>query len=68
MIINVKHNNIKNILEEKNISIRQLSKDLDFSYSFAHNLVNRDSLEATQLGTIIKIAVYLDVSIEKLYR
>lgn len=60
-------NNILNILNEKKISIRQLSKDLDLSYSYTHGLVNREDLSTVQVGTLLNIANYLEVDITKLY-
>ena len=62
------NNNIKNILSERNISIRKLSRDLEMSYSNAYNLVNRKNLYDTKLGTLIEIAQYLNVDINKLYK
>lgn len=61
-------NNILNILNEKKISIRQLSKDLELSYSHTHGLVNREDLNTIQAGTLLNIANYLDVDITKLYK
>lgn len=60
-------NNILDILNEKNISIRQLSKDLELSYSYTHGLVNREHLNTIQVGTLLNISNYLDVDITKLY-
>lgn len=60
-------NNIKNLLREKGISIRQMSLDLDKNYAYMHHLVNKDSLEATQLSTLLEVAKYLDVEITDLY-
>ena len=62
------NNNIKNILSGRNISIRKLSRDLEMSYSNAYNLVNRKNLYDTKLGTLIEIAQYLNVDINKLYK
>ncbi len=60
-------NNIQNLLQDKEVSIRRLSKELDLSYSLAHDIVNRADLGATQLGTLVKIADYLKVGISDLY-
>lgn len=60
-------NNIKDLLDKRNISIRQMSKDLDLAYSVAHKIATRDSIETIALGRIAKIADYLEVPIQKLY-
>ncbi|MDT2844676.1 helix-turn-helix domain-containing protein [Vagococcus lutrae] len=60
-------NKIKYSIEEKGISVRQLSIDLDMDYPTAHALVNRKDLSATKLGTINDIAKYLNVDIKNLY-
>lgn len=60
-------NNILNILNKRDISIRKMSIDLGMDYSFAHALVNRRSLGTTKLVTVLKVANYLDVSIYDLF-
>lgn len=60
-------NNIPNILEKKNISIRKMGRDLGLDYSYVYNLVHRESLATVQLATVVKIAGYLKVKIEDLY-
>ncbi len=61
-------NNIKELLETKSVSIYQMAKDLNLSYPSAHSLVNRKDLFETKFGNLLKIADYLDVSIEDLYK
>lgn len=61
-------NCIKEVLQQKDISIKKMAEDLKMDYSQAHKLVNRSSLDTIQLATLIKIAVYLDVEIEDLYK
>lgn len=56
------------MLNQNNISIRQFAKDLDLDYSYAHNLVNREDLSETRLGIIIRVAKYLEVNIEQLFK
>lgn len=60
-------NKIKYILEEKAISIRRLSVDLNTPYAATYNLVNRKDLKTTQLGTLVDVAKYLNVEITELY-
>ena len=60
-------NNIKRILKEKNISIKKMARDVGLDYSLAHDLVNRENLSYTRVGTLKKVADYLDVSIDELF-
>ena len=61
-------NNIKDLLDKQGKSIRGLSKHLETSYSNAWKLVNKGSLEATQLETVVRVAEYLEVDIQDLYK
>lgn len=61
-------NNILTILGEKDISIREMAIALDRDYAGMHRLVNRETLETTQLGTLLEIAEYLNVDIQDLYK
>ena len=61
-------NNIKDLLEQKEVSIKQLSTVFNDNYSFTHLLVNRKDLSETQAGTLKKTADFLGVSIEDLYK
>lgn len=60
-------NNILDILKNKGISIRKMSKDLNMDYSVAHALANRDDLSNITLGRLVEVADYLDVDIKELY-
>lgn len=60
-------NKIKEILEDKNISILELSKKIDSAYRNLYELVNGDYLDSKTFGKIADIADYLDVEIEDLY-
>lgn len=61
-------NNIKSLLEKQDLSINKMATDLGMAYKVAHDLVNRDDLSTTQFGTLLKVADYLNVSIEELYK
>lgn len=61
-------NNILAILDEKQISIREMAIALNRDYAGMHRLVNRESLDATKLGTLVEIAEYLNVEIQDLYK
>ena len=61
-------NNIPAILEEKQISIREMAIALNRDYAGMYRLVNRKTLETTQLGTLLEIAKYLNVDIKDLYK
>lgn len=61
-------NNILAILDEKQISIREMAIALNRDYAGMHRLVNRESLDTTKLGTLVEIAEYLNVEIQDLYK
>lgn len=61
-------NNIPNILDEKRISIRELSLGINMDYAGTYRLVNRTSLNTTTLKTLLKIANYLNIEIQDLYK
>lgn len=61
-------NNVLTILDEKDISIREMAIALNRDYAGIHRLVNRESLDTTQLGTLLEIAEYLNVDIYDLYK
>lgn len=61
-------NNILAILDEKEISIREMAIALKKDYAGMHRLVNRESLDTTQFKTILEIANYLQVEVEDLYK
>lgn len=61
-------NNIPAILEEKQISIREMAIALNRDYAGMYRLVNRESLDTTKLGTLVEIAEYLNVEIQDLYK
>lgn len=61
-------NNILAILDEKQISIREMAIALNRDYAGMHRLVFRESLDTTKLGTLVKIAEYLNVDIQDLYK
>lgn len=59
--------NIKSILEEREISMLQMSKDLDWSYDFAWKVTSREDLGTTQLSTLTQIANYLGLRVDDLF-
>lgn len=67
-LLGITKNNIKIIMAEKRISIRKLASDLKIAYANAYDLVNREDLSDTKLGTLIRIADYLGVDIKDLYK
>lgn len=60
-------NNIKKILDDKQVSIRHLSKVIDMDYSNTYNLVHRKDLDNTRVITLVKIAKVLDTNVENLW-
>lgn len=61
-------NNVKKLLEEKKISLYRLSEDTDITYSTIYDLAQRESLMGTSLRILDKIAEYLEVDVEDLYK
>lgn len=60
-------NNMRKVLEAKGWSIRKLAKVLDKDYGYMHRIVTTDPLpDGTTLGSLVPIAVALDVSIDEL--
>ena len=57
-------NNILAILDEKQISIREMAMAINMDYAGMHRLVNRESLDTTTLKTLLKIADYLNIEIQ----
>lgn len=67
MVAVVVRNNIKKVLKAKGWSIRKLAMVLDKDYGYVHRLASTDPLpEGTTIGSLIPIAVALDVSIDDL--
>lgn len=60
-------NKIKELIQEKNINILELSKMLGISYKSTYNVVNRDNLSMTRLKVLDAIASILDVKVDDLY-
>lgn len=60
-------NNIKQLLEINKMSINELSKRIKATYKSTHDLVNRDNLATTPLGTLLNVASALDVDVRLLY-
>lgn len=60
-------NNILKLLEERNISIRQLAINLNMDYAATYQLVHRKDLNKTQAGTLVNVAEYLGVDVKKLW-
>lgn len=60
-------NNIKALLGERRISIRQMAIDLNMGYRGTYDVVNREDLSATQLGTLVKVANYLGLKVDDLF-
>ncbi|KJD47318.1 helix-turn-helix domain-containing protein [Paenibacillus terrae] len=57
--------NLLTILNEKDITIRQLSKNIDYRYETVRSLCN-NQIERLPLDLLAKICVYLDIRIEEI--
>lgn len=60
-------NNIRELLDIKNMSINELSKQIEKDYATTHRLVSRDDLGTTALDTLVKVADALGLNVEMLY-
>lgn len=60
-------NNIKQIVEEKNIGIYKLAKDVGISPQAMYLLLDREDLGGTPIRTIIRLAEVLGVEPCDLY-
>lgn len=58
--------NLKEILKTREISIRKLSKDIDYRYETVRNLCN-DELEQYPKELLFKICSYLDITLNELF-
>lgn len=61
-------NNIKELLQEKEMSILKLSEKANLSYKATHDLVNRKDLGTTRMSVLKSVADVLEVEITKLYK
>ncbi len=61
-------NNILAILDEREISIREMSINMGLDYAGLHRLVNKDSLENVTLKKLLEVAEYLKVDVQDLYK
>lgn len=60
-------NNIKKELENKKMSIYQLAEQMNMTYAACYKLVNRDYLDTSTLGSVVKVANILDLSLMDLF-
>lgn len=61
--------NLKEILEEKSISINQLSKDIDHRRQTINELANNTNIESNRIpaSLIAKICAYLNITPNDLF-
>ncbi|ATO30452.1 hypothetical protein RA13_14075 [Bacillus atrophaeus] len=57
--------NLKPILDERKISIRQLSRDIDHEYPTVRKLYN-DEMERYPRGLLDKVCTYLNIELHEL--
>jgi len=61
------HSNLKNLLNERNLSIRQVSKDINYRFETVRQLYN-DETKHYPKELITKLCEYLDVPLEDLLK
>ncbi|MEC1539773.1 helix-turn-helix transcriptional regulator [Bacillus subtilis] len=57
--------NLKHILDERKISIRQLSRDIDHEYPTVRKLYN-DEMERYPRELLDKVCIYLNIELQEL--
>lgn len=60
-------NNIKTILDMRQMSIRQLAKKWDKPYAYTYNLATREDVKNIPIGTLMELANLLEVDLDDLY-
>lgn len=59
--------NLKTILDERNLSIRQVSKDIDYRFESVRQLYNNDTKQFPR-DLLVKLCAYLEVDISDLLK
>jgi len=59
--------NLKELLEERKISIRQLAKDIDYRFESVRKLYN-DEMERLPKDLIYRVCMYLEIEISDLLK
>lgn len=67
MCIEVLISNLKEILENKGISIRQFSKDIDYRFESVRKLCNNE-LERLPVELLERVCLELDIDISELLK
>lgn len=60
-------NNLKKIIEIKNINLSELSRQTGMAYSTIYNIVNKDYLDDIRFGSLVKITDVLNIKINEIY-
>lgn len=60
-------NNLKKIMEIKNINLSELSRQTGMAYSTIYNIVNKDYLDDIRFGSLVKITDVLNIKINEIY-
>lgn len=60
-------NNLKKIMEIKNINLSELSRQTGMAYSSIYRIFNNEYLDDIKLSSLIKVGKLIGVSIEDMY-
>jgi DNA-binding Xre family transcriptional regulator len=60
------HSNLNQIIQERNITIRQLSKDTGISFETIRRLVNGSAVNLSR-HTLAQVCVVLDITLNELF-
>jgi len=61
------HSNLKGLLEERNLSIRQVARDIDYRFSTIRQMHN-DDMKHYPKSLLVKLCEYLNVGIDDLLK
>lgn len=60
-------NNLKHVIDMKNINLSELSRQTGMAYSTIYNIVNKDYLDDIRFGSLVKITDALNIKISEIY-
>lgn len=61
-------NNLKHVIDMKNINLSELSRQTGMAYSTVYNIVNKDYLDDIKFGSLVKITDALNIKISEIYK
>lgn len=65
--MNLAKSKLKDIIKEKEISLLEISKETGLAYSTIHSMFNKDYLDDTRLGSLIKVGKIINIDIQDMF-